>query len=94
MSSCQEPVPSRSAGLDFTNQLMQPAAVGAALGFATEPCDRRWQIPYICDPAAAQEAVAAGDGAQVHLAVGGHSSERAGGPVELDAQVLYAGDKS
>lgn len=54
----------------------------------------RVAVPYVCDPAAAQAAMAAGEGAQVRLMVGGHSSDRSGGPVELDARVLYAGDKS
>lgn len=55
---------------------------------------KRVAVPYLCDPAAAQVAMAAGVGAQVRLRVGGHSSERAGGPVELDAKVLAAGDVS
>lgn len=54
----------------------------------------RVAVPYVCDPAAAQAAMAAGEGAQVRLMVGGHSSERSGGPVELDARVLFAGEKS
>ncbi|MGL4291655.1 MAG: M81 family metallopeptidase [Phreatobacter sp.] len=51
-------------------------------------------IPYIWDPVAARAAAEAGVGATVTLDVGGHSSARAGGPVRLTGQVLFAGDKS
>jgi microcystin degradation protein MlrC len=54
----------------------------------------RVAVPYVCDPAAAEAAIASGEGAQVRLMVGGHSSERSGGPVELDARVLFAGEKT
>lgn len=54
----------------------------------------RVAVPYVCDPAAAQAAMAAGEGAQVQLMIGGHSSKRSGAPVELDARVLFAGEKS
>ena len=50
-------------------------------------------VPYIWDPAAAAAAVQAGTGAEVTLDVGGHSSDRAGGPVRLTATVRSAGPK-
>jgi microcystin degradation protein MlrC len=50
-------------------------------------------IPYIWDPAAARAAAEAGVGATVTLDIGGHSSARAGGPVKVTGQVLFAGDK-
>ena len=51
-------------------------------------------VPYLWDASAAAAAVAAGEGATVSLDVGGHSSERTGGPVRLTGKVLFAGDKS
>jgi len=50
-------------------------------------------VPYLWDPAAAQAAIAAGEGAEIRLAVGGRSSTAAGGPVEIRARVLFAGPK-
>ena len=50
-------------------------------------------VPYIWDPRAAAKAVAAGTGAAVSLSVGGHSSEKAGGPVTLSGTVEWAGQK-
>ncbi|MCG8543823.1 MAG: M81 family metallopeptidase, partial [Alphaproteobacteria bacterium] len=55
---------------------------------------RRTMVPYLCDPTAAETAIAAGKGAEVTLPVGGWSSDRAGPPVEITGKVLYAGDKS
>lgn len=49
--------------------------------------------PYLWDPESAAEAVAAGAGARLRLRLGGKSSERAGGPVETEAEVLWAGEK-
>jgi microcystin degradation protein MlrC len=51
-------------------------------------------VPYLWDPAAARAALAAGVGNTVHLSLGGHSSQRAGGPIELSGTVLFAGEKS
>lgn len=51
----------------------------------------RTVVPYLWDPKAAAAAVAAGKGATVALPVGGHSSERAGGPVVLQGKVTHAG---
>jgi microcystin degradation protein MlrC len=51
----------------------------------------RTVVPYVWDPKAAAAAVAAGKGAAVDLSVGGHSSDRAGGPVRLRGTVIHAG---
>ncbi|WP_031250107.1 M81 family metallopeptidase [Mesorhizobium sp. LNHC221B00] len=51
----------------------------------------RTAVPYLWDPEAAAEAVSAGVGATVSLKVGGKSSERAGGPVVLEGNVIHAG---
>jgi microcystin degradation protein MlrC len=55
--------------------------------------DVKAAVPYIWDPRAAAEAVAAGAGAEVSLIVGSHSSEKAGGPVTLNGRVEWAGEK-
>lgn len=49
--------------------------------------------PYLWDPETAAAAVAAGAGARLTVRLGGKSSARAGGPVEAEAEVLWAGDK-
>jgi microcystin degradation protein MlrC len=49
--------------------------------------------PYLWDPETATAAVAAGAGASLTVALAGKSSERAGGPIEAEAEVLWAGDK-
>ncbi|MDQ8727677.1 M81 family metallopeptidase [Bradyrhizobium sp. LHD-71] len=51
----------------------------------------RTVVPYVWDAQAAAAAVAAGRGATVKLSVGGHSSDRAGGPVQLEGRVIHAG---
>jgi microcystin degradation protein MlrC len=51
-------------------------------------------VPYLWDPKAAAEAVRAGQGATVSIEVGGHSSDRAGGPVRLEGKILFAGEKT
>jgi microcystin degradation protein MlrC len=51
----------------------------------------RTVVPYVWDPKAAAAAVAAGLGATVRLSVGGHSSDRAGGPVLVEGRVIHAG---
>jgi microcystin degradation protein MlrC len=51
-------------------------------------------VPFLWDPAAAARAVAAGEGAEVTLEVGGKSSDRAGGPVTIRGKVLQAGEKT
>jgi microcystin degradation protein MlrC len=50
-------------------------------------------VPYLWDPKAAQQAIRAGVGATVTLRAGGHSSDRAGGPVTLKGKVVFAGEK-
>jgi microcystin degradation protein MlrC len=50
-------------------------------------------VPFLHDPVAAAELVAAGEGATVTVAVGGRSSARAGGPVSLTGRVIFAGEK-
>ena len=47
-------------------------------------------VPFLWDRDAALAAVAAGVGAQVRLAVGGRSAPRAGGPVTVEGQVVFA----
>lgn len=54
----------------------------------------RTAVPFLWDPEAAAAGMKAGVGAQVQLSVGGHSSERAGGPVMVDGRVVFAGPKS
>ncbi len=49
--------------------------------------------PYLWDPETAAAAVAAGAGARLSVTLAGKSSERAGGPIEAEAEVLWAGDK-
>ena len=49
--------------------------------------------PFVCDPEAASACMAAGAGARLRLAFGGGSSEKAGGPLEADVEVLEAGEK-
>jgi microcystin degradation protein MlrC len=51
-------------------------------------------VPYIWDPRAASEALAAGTGATITLSLGSHSSEKAGGPVTVTGTVEWAGEKS
>ena len=49
--------------------------------------------PFFFDPEAAAACVAAGAGARLRLAFGGKSSEKAGGPIETEVEVLEAGEK-
>ena len=49
--------------------------------------------PFVCDPEAAAACVAAGAGARLQLAFGGKSSEKAGGPIETEVEVLEAGER-
>ncbi len=53
----------------------------------------RSAVPYLHDPAAVDVCVKAGVGAEVTLTVGGRSSDRAGGPVEIAGVVRFAGPK-
>lgn len=54
----------------------------------------RVMVPYLWDAAAAEKAIAAGEGAETTLQVGGRSSDRAGPPVTLTGRIVYAGDKT
>ncbi|WP_439577883.1 M81 family metallopeptidase [Elioraea sp.] len=54
----------------------------------------RVAVPYLWDPQGAEEIVRAGAGATVKVAVGGRSSDRAGGPVTLEGKVLFADGKT
>src|SRR5207248_2494793 len=54
----------------------------------------RAAVPFLWDPDAVASGMAAGVGARVQLPLGGHSSERAGGPVTVQGKVLFAGPKS
>lgn len=47
----------------------------------------RIAVPFLWDPAAVAMAMAAGEGAEVSLDLGGHSAPRAGGPVPVLAKV-------
>ncbi len=49
--------------------------------------------PYLWDPETAAAAVAVGVGSRLAVALGGKSSERAGGPIAVEAEVLWAGEK-
>lgn len=53
----------------------------------------RTAVPLVWDPRAAASAIAAGVGAHVSVSVGGHTSDRAGGPVTVEGTVIYAGSK-
>ena len=54
----------------------------------------RVAVPYLWDPKGAAEIVKAGVGATITVAIGGRSSDRAGGPVTLEGKVLFAGEKT
>ena len=51
-------------------------------------------VPFIWDTAAAKQACQAGTGGMVTLALGGHSSDKAGGTLHVKAKVLWAGQKN
>jgi microcystin degradation protein MlrC len=53
----------------------------------------RTVVPMVWDPKAAVSAIASGVGSRVRIPVGGHSSDRAGGPVIVEGTVVYAGPK-
>ncbi|MHC2543276.1 microcystin degradation protein MlrC [Sinorhizobium meliloti] len=50
-------------------------------------------VPYLWDPQSAAAACDAGVGRTIRLALGGRSSPRSGGPVEVEASILQAGEK-
>jgi len=49
--------------------------------------------PYFWDPSAAREALRAGAGTRLPLVLGRNTVERAGGPLRVEAEVLWAGEK-
>lgn len=53
----------------------------------------RVAVPFLWDSAAAETAASAGAGSTVRLRLGGHSSDKAGPTLEVDARVLWAGVK-
>lgn len=57
------------------------------------PDDLAVHVPYLWDPETAAQACAAGAGGRIGVALGGKSSPRAGGPVNAEAEVLWAGEK-
>ena len=52
---------------------------------------QRAYAPFMYDPKVAGAAMAAGTGATLEMAMFGHSSPQAGGPIEARAEVLWAG---
>ncbi|MGD1878657.1 MAG: M81 family metallopeptidase [Kiloniellaceae bacterium] len=50
--------------------------------------------PYLWDAETAGAAVEAGAGATIKVRLGGKSSDRSGGPIAAEAEVLWAGDKA
>ncbi|MEQ8356353.1 MAG: M81 family metallopeptidase [Kiloniellaceae bacterium] len=58
-----------------------------------QPDGLRVHCPYLWDPETAAAAMAAGSGANLAVALGGKSSERAGGPISAPAEVLWVGGK-
>ena len=51
-------------------------------------------VPYLFDPESTRAGCKAGAGAVIRLAIGGRSDPRSGGPVEVEAQIVWAGPKS
>lgn len=51
-------------------------------------------VPYLYDPESAEAACKAGAGNTIRLRLGGKSDARAGGPVEVEAEILWAGHKT
>jgi microcystin degradation protein MlrC len=54
----------------------------------------RVSVPFLLDPDTAAQAHAAGEGAEIVVALGGKTAPETGGPVEVDARVLWTGPKS
>jgi microcystin degradation protein MlrC len=54
----------------------------------------RVSVPFLLDPDTAAQADAAGEGAEIVVALGGKTSPESGGPVEVSARVLWSGPKS
>jgi microcystin degradation protein MlrC len=54
----------------------------------------RVNVPFLLDPASAKLAAEAGAGADVQMSLGGWSAPEAGGPITLNARVLWCGPKT
>jgi len=54
----------------------------------------RVNVPFLFDPETAEQALAAGVGAEIDVSLGGKTSPESGGPIALRAKVLWAGPKS
>lgn len=54
----------------------------------------RVNVPFLLDPQTAAQAHAAGEGAEIAVALAGKTAPETGGPVETVAQVLWSGPKS
>lgn len=54
----------------------------------------RVSVPFMFDPETAEQALAAGAGAEIDLMLGGKTSPESGGPIALRAKVLWAGHKT
>ncbi len=50
--------------------------------------------PYLWDPVTAAAAMSSGAGRRLDVMLGGQSSLRAGGPIAVEAEVLWAGEKT
>lgn len=51
-------------------------------------------VPYLWDPESAAAACAAGEGNTLSLKIGGRSSPKSGGPVSVQAKIVFAGAKT
>lgn len=54
----------------------------------------RVNVPFLLDPETATQAHAAGEGAEIAVALAGRTAPETGGPVEAAARVLWSGPKS
>ena len=59
----------------------------------SDAADLSIHCPYFWDPSAARAALRAGAGARLSLVLGRDTAERAGGPLSVEAEVLWAGEK-
>ncbi|CAH1657266.1 conserved hypothetical protein [Hyphomicrobiales bacterium] len=54
----------------------------------------RVNVPFLLDPETAAQAHAAGEGAEINVALAGKTAPETGGPVKAKARVLWSGPKS
>ncbi len=54
----------------------------------------RVNVPFLLDPETAAQAYAAGEGAEIAVALAGKTAPETGGPVEAVARVIWSGSKS